>query len=51
MTQRPRSESSKAELDTPALLVDLDVLEANITRIASTCRNTRRRLAPAPQGP
>jgi D-serine deaminase-like pyridoxal phosphate-dependent protein len=30
---------SKAELDTPALLVDLDVLEANISRIASTCRN------------
>jgi len=28
----------KTELDTPALLVDLDVLEANIARIASTCR-------------
>jgi D-serine deaminase-like pyridoxal phosphate-dependent protein len=26
------------ELDTPALLVDLDVMEANITRIASVCR-------------
>jgi D-serine deaminase-like pyridoxal phosphate-dependent protein len=29
---------SKNELDTPALLVDLDVLDANIARIASTCR-------------
>ena len=28
----------KTELDTPALLVDLDVMEANIARIASTCR-------------
>jgi D-serine deaminase-like pyridoxal phosphate-dependent protein len=28
----------KTALDTPALLVDLDVLEANIARIASTCR-------------
>src|SRR5713101_4665226 len=25
-------------LDTPALLVDLDVMEANIARIAATCR-------------
>jgi D-serine deaminase-like pyridoxal phosphate-dependent protein len=29
---------SKADLDTPSLLVDLDVMEANIRRIASTCR-------------
>src|SRR3954469_18578095 len=29
---------TKAELDTPALLVDLDLLEANIARIAATCR-------------
>ena len=29
---------AKAELDTPALLVDLDVMDANIARIASTCR-------------
>jgi len=29
---------TKAELDTPALLVDLDTLEANIARIAATCR-------------
>jgi len=28
----------KSALDTPALLVDLDVLEANIKRIADTCR-------------
>ena len=28
----------KAALDTPALLVDLDVMEANIARIAGTCR-------------
>ena len=30
--------SSKAALDTPALLIDLDVLEANIAHIAQTCR-------------
>ncbi|HET7097390.1 MAG TPA: alanine racemase [Casimicrobiaceae bacterium] len=29
----------KSALDTPALLVDLDVLEANIARIAKTCRD------------
>ncbi|MBI3707028.1 MAG: DSD1 family PLP-dependent enzyme [Proteobacteria bacterium] len=29
---------SKTALDTPALLVDLDVMEANIARIAATCR-------------
>lgn len=28
----------KAELDTPALVVDLDALEANIARIAASCR-------------
>ena len=28
---------SKAALDTPALLVDLDILEGNIARIAKTC--------------
>src|SRR5262249_37142383 len=28
----------KTVLDTPALLVDLDVLDANIERIAGTCR-------------
>ena len=37
-----RSESvigaDKRALDTPALIVDLDVLEANIARIAATCR-------------
>ncbi len=29
---------SKAALDTPALLVDLDVMEANIARVAAACR-------------
>src|ERR1700676_1007199 len=29
---------AKSALDTPALLVDLDVLEANIARIAAACR-------------
>ena len=29
---------TKAALDTPALIVDLDILEANIARIAATCR-------------
>jgi len=29
----------KTELDTPALLVDIDVLESNIARIASACRD------------
>src|SRR6516165_5990918 len=31
--------NDKAALDTPALVVDLDVLEANIARIAKTCRD------------
>src|SRR5258705_9421474 len=31
---------SKLPLDTPALLVDLDVMEANIARIAKTCRDS-----------
>jgi len=30
---------SNAALDTPALVVDLDVMEANIARIAKTCRD------------
>ena len=29
----------KAAVDTPALIVDLDILEANIARIAKTCRD------------
>ena len=29
---------TKDELDTPALLVDLDVMEANIARVAAACR-------------
>ena len=28
----------KTDVDTPALLVDLDVMEANIRRVAETCR-------------
>src|SRR3984957_20792494 len=28
----------KTDVDTPALLVDLDVMEANIHRVAETCR-------------
>ena len=28
----------KTSLDTPALLVDLDLMEANIARVAETCR-------------
>ena len=31
--------SSKTEVDTPALLVDLDVMEANIGRVAEICRS------------
>ena len=30
--------ASKQAVDTPALLVDLDMMEANIARIAETCR-------------
>ena len=29
---------SKLDLDTPALLVDLDILEANIAHVSATCR-------------
>ena len=32
--------SSKTEVDTPALLVDLDVMEANIGRVAEICRTS-----------
>ncbi len=32
------SEKGIADLDTPALLIDLDVLEANIAHVAQTCR-------------
>jgi D-serine deaminase-like pyridoxal phosphate-dependent protein len=35
----PLAGKEKAALDTPALLVDLDILEANIARIAKTCRD------------
>ena len=36
---QPLIGNDKAALDTPALVVDLDVLEANIARIAKTCRD------------
>ena len=42
--------SAKAELDTPALLVDLDVMEANIRRIAETCRAHRVNWRPHMKG-
>src|ERR1700722_13298527 len=32
------SGAPKTDVDTPALLVDLDVMEANIRRVAETCR-------------
>src|SRR2546425_1288844 len=38
-TSRNPVGQSKAALDTPALLVDLDVMQANIARIAGTCRD------------
>ncbi len=36
-SQRPIGQS-KSALDTPALLVDLDIMDANIARIVATCR-------------
>jgi D-serine deaminase-like pyridoxal phosphate-dependent protein len=45
----------KTAVDTPALLVDLDIMEANIRRVAETCRANgvawrphRRNWRPAP---
>ena len=38
-SSHPLIGQSKAALDTPALLVDLDIMEANIARIAKTCRD------------
>ena len=38
-TPHPLIGKDKTALDTPALIVDLDVLEANIARIAKTCRD------------
>src|SRR5438874_1032344 len=35
----PSLGTSKDELDTPALLIDLDALESNISRAAALCRN------------
>lgn len=37
---------SRQELDTPALLIDLDALEANIEAMAAHCRTTGQRLRP-----
>ena len=33
------SGGSKLTLDTPALLIDLNVMEANIAHVAKTCRD------------
>jgi D-serine deaminase-like pyridoxal phosphate-dependent protein len=38
MSTSPLVGLAKDELDTPALLVDLDVMEANIARVAGACR-------------
>src|SRR6266849_5993403 len=38
-SSHPLIGQSKAAIDTPALLVDLDIMEANIARIAKTCRD------------
>ena len=38
MTRLPKIGCSKADLDTPALCVDLDALESNIQYMAETCR-------------
>lgn len=37
-TQNILAGAPKTALDTPALLVDLDLMEANIARVAATCR-------------
>ena len=37
---------SRQELDTPALLIELDALEANIEAMAAHCRTTGQRLRP-----
>lgn len=37
---------SRQELDTPALLIDLEALEANIAAMAAHCANTGQRLRP-----
>jgi D-serine deaminase-like pyridoxal phosphate-dependent protein len=42
--------SEIAALDTPALLVDLDALEANIARLARTCRENGVRWRPHTKG-
>lgn len=44
------SDRTKGALDTPALLVDLDLLEANIARIARTCRESGVRWRPHTKG-
>jgi len=49
MTMSPIGRSLD-ELDTPALLVDLDVLDANIGRIAAACRSNGVRWRPHMKG-
>lgn len=38
MEKQPPIGSTKADLDTPALCLDLDVMESNIRQVAATCR-------------
>lgn len=38
MEYQPPIGSTKADLDTPALCLDLDVMESNIRQVAATCR-------------
>ena len=47
---RPPIGLSVDELDTPALLVDLDILDANIGRIAAACRSNGVRWRPHLKG-
>ena len=46
----PLLHADKSAPDTPALLVDLDALEANIATIADGLSPQRHQLAPAHQG-
>ena len=46
ITETPRPGDRKADLDTPALIVDLDILEGNIRRMAGMVAGTRAALRP-----
>jgi D-serine deaminase-like pyridoxal phosphate-dependent protein/predicted dehydrogenase len=46
----PEAGGTKADVDTPALLVDLDVMEANIARVAAACREHGVRWRPHIKG-